>query len=198
MDEIQLIKQTFLFVEEQLKDDYSGHDMNHIKRVYDLGCRISENIECDKLIVKLALILHDIDDPKITKMNTGDCMKARIYLNTLDIDRSIAEKVCDIINKISFSKNKNEKQDLSIEGQIVQDADRLDALGAIGIARTFQYGGQNSRSMNSSLAHFDEKLFLLYDLLNTEYAKEIGVERHNFVVNFYNQFKKESLVEEKE
>ncbi len=191
MEEILLIEQTFKFVSSILEDDYSGHDMGHIKRVYNLACEISKTIECDKLIVKLAAILHDIDDPKITKMNTGDCTKARMFLNTLQYDKEFVDEVCSIINNMSFSKNKDKKQTLTIEGQIVQDADRLDAIGAVGIARTFQYGGQHNRGMNSSIDHFDDKLLKLYDLLNTEEAKTIGKPRHDFLVDFYNQFRRE-------
>ncbi|MFI3252277.1 MAG: HD domain-containing protein [bacterium] len=190
----QLIKQTFKFVNDILKDDATGHDIEHIKRVFNIGSKIVEKIECDHLVVNLALILHDIDDPKITKNYNGDCVKARIYLSTLDIEKERSDHICDIINKMSFSKNKEEKQELTLEGKIVQDADRIDALGAVGIGRTFQYGGAKGRTMLNSLEHFDEKLLHLYDLLNTKEAKSIALERHNFLVDFYMQFKKEYFV----
>lgn len=192
MEEKLLIENTFKFVASILDNDYSGHDMGHITRVYNLACEIAEKITCDKLVVKLAAILHDIDDPKITKLNTGDCTKARVYLNTLQYDKEFIDKVCDIINNMSFSKNKEKKQVLTIEGMIVQDADRIDAIGAVGIARTFQFGGQHNRGMNSSIDHFDDKLLKLYDLLNTDEAKSVAKPRHDFLVDFYNQFKEET------
>ncbi len=187
----KLIKETFDYVRKELKNDYSGHDIDHINRVYKLGCEILEKVNCNHLIVKLALILHDIDDPKVTKINTSDCKKARIYLKKQKLEENLIKDICNIINKMSFSKNKEEKQKLSLEGMIVQDADRLDAIGAVGIARTFQYGGQHNRNMMNTIEHFDDKLLKLYDLLNTKEAKEVGKQRHEFLISFYNQFHKE-------
>lgn len=186
---MDLINKTFRYVEEVLKDEYSGHDINHIKRVYKIGCDILKKVECDELVVKLALILHDIDDYKITKIKLDDCVKARSFLEKINFNK--VNEVCEIINKMSFSKNKEKKYELSIEGQIVQDADRIDAIGAVGVARTFQYGGKNNRDMQESFQHFDDKLIKLYDLLNTQSAKDIAFERHEFLISFYKQFKKE-------
>ncbi len=187
----KIIEETFEYVNEILGNDTTGHDIDHIKRVYNIGCEILEFANCNELVVKLALVLHDIDDPKLNKDYNGDCTLARNYLKNIKIEESDVNHICDIINKMSFSKNKEKKQELTFEGKIVQDADRIDALGAVGIGRTFQYGGSKNRTMLDSLEHFDDKLLHLYDLLNTDEAKKIAKERHDFLVNFYNQFKKE-------
>lgn len=186
----RLIKETFDYVYDILKDDVTGHDIDHIKRVYKIGCEILEVSNCNEEVVKLALILHDIDDPKINKDYNGDCTLARNFLEN-KVTKENANHICEIINRMSFSKNKEKKQELTFEGKIVQDADRIDALGAVGIARTFSYGGAKNRTMLNSIDHFDEKLLHLYDLLNTNEAKKIAKQRHEFLVNFYHQFKKE-------
>ncbi len=183
----QLIKDAWSFAEIQLKNEYSGHDIQHIKRVYRIGESILKKAKCNHLAVKLAIILHDVDDYKVTKIKTDDCIRAREYLNTTNLDNETIEHICYIINNMSFSKK--DKKELSYEGMIVQDADRIDALGAVGIARTFQFGGQNNREMYNSFEHFDEKLIKLYDMLNTKEAKEIALPRHEFLMSFYNQFK---------
>lgn len=190
----KIINETWKFVTKELKNEYSGHDINHIKRVHKIGMDIVDNIECDKFVVEMALILHDVDDPKITKVKTDDCIITRKYLETKNINKEQINHICNIINNMSFSKNKEIKRELTLEGKIVQDADRIDALGAVGIARTFQYGGQNNREMENSIEHFDDKLLKLYDLLNTEEAKEIAKERNEFIINFYKQIKKEMEV----
>lgn len=191
----ELIEKTFEYANEILKNDTTGHGMDHIKRVYNIGLQIlKKSVDVNKEVIILALILHDIDDPKITKDYNGDCTQARSYLKTLTISDDDQTHICNIINNMSYSKNKETKQVLTKEGQIVQDADRIDAIGAMGVARTFQYGGAKGRSMLDTISHFDEKLLLLYDLLNTKEAKEIALERHEFVVNFYNQFHKEYTI----
>lgn len=188
---MNIIDKTWNFVTKELENEYSGHDINHIKRVHKIGMQIANKIECDKFVVEMAIILHDVDDPKITKVKTDDCIITRKFLNTLNIDVKQIEEICNIINNMSFSKNKEIKRSLTLEGKIVQDADRIDALGAVGIARTFQFGGQNNREMENSIQHFDDKLLKLYSLLNTTEAKEIAKPRYDFIVNFYNQIKQE-------
>ena len=153
-----------------------------------------KNIECNKVLVELAVVLHDVDDYKVTGNKSDDLVNCKKYLNTQDLTEEEKELVCDIIKNVSFSKNKDKIQNLSIEAKIVQDADRIDAIGAVGIARAFQFGGKNNRNMygkNSTLNHFDEKLLKIYDMLNLEESKKIAKERHEFLVEFYNQFKNE-------
>ena len=115
---------------------------------------------------------------------------ARRFLETQNLSTEEIEQICSIIN-VSFSKNRGKSPE-SIEGKIVQDADRLDALGAIGIARTFAYGGKNGRSLEESLQHFYDKLLLLKDEMNTEEAKRLATERHKYLEGFIAEFKVEA------
>lgn len=194
MNNTTILYNTYEFVKKQLCDELTGHDISHIMRVYALAAEIMKGIQCDELVVKLATLLHDVDDYKITKVNSNDCIRARAFLHTQDLDIKTIEEVCYIINHMSFSKNRDVKYKLSIEGEIVQDADRIDALGAIGIARTFQYGGKNNRPMNESFAHFDDKLIKLYNLLNTDEARKVAKSRHDMLMNFYLQYKIENNI----
>lgn len=204
-----LIDKTILFVKEQLKDTEGGHDWFHIERVYKNSLLIAQNETCDLTIVQLGALLHDIAD---SKFHDGDenigPKTARSFLETEKVDEVTIQLVINIIKNISFKGGNFEKQFHSKELEIVQDADRLDALGAIGIARTFNYGGFKSRALynpeiapnltmskeeykNSdapTLNHFYEKLFLLKDKMNTKTGKKIALERHQYMENFLSQF----------
>jgi len=151
--------------------------------------------EADTGIVALAALLHDADDHKL--FYTENNRNARAFLNAQKLDPETIDRICRDINAVSFSKNGAKKPE-TIEGRIVQDADRLDALGAVGIARTFAYGGAKSRSLADSLSHFDEKLLLLYDLLNTDEAKRIALPRYRFLKAFYDRFREETATTEQE
>ena len=133
-------------------------------------------------------MLHDVDDSKIFK--TKDNENAYKILESQKVDKTLINPVIAGINEISFSKNKDKKPS-TIEAQIVQDADRLDAIGAIGIARTFAYGGSTSRPLESSIEHFHDKLLKLKDLRNTKEAKEIAASRHEFLLDFLDEYEKE-------
>lgn len=113
------------------------------------------------------------------------------FLKTHNVDEENIEKVCQIIDEISFSHNQNNKPS-SLEAMIVQDADRLDAMGAIGVARTFAYGGKNNRPLSSSIQHFHDKLLLLKDMMNTETGKKMAEGRHQFLVDFLKEYEKET------
>ena len=145
--------------------------------------------EANKQIIALEALLHDADDPKI--FNTENNENAYTFLNSQYLDKSLINSVIAGINEISFSKNKD-KIPSTIERKIVQDADRLDAMGAIGIARTFAYGGSKSRSIESSIEHFHEKLLCLKDLMNTKEAKKIAEERHQVLLDFLAEYDKET------
>ena len=121
-------------------------------------------------------------------MRTG-----RNFLKSANVDPETTDRICEVINSVSFSKNRGKKPE-TIEGQIVQDADRLDAIGAIGIDRTFAFGGKHNRSLESSIDHFHEKLLLLKDMLNTEKAKELAESRHLFMELFLDEWEKETEV----
>ncbi len=208
----QIIDKTIDFVKEKLQGAEAGHDWYHIERVWKLSKKIAAKESCDIEIVELGALLHDIADPKFHNGDETVAPKvATEFLQSLNFPSDRIEKVVFIINNISF-KNRNEApEDLPIELKIVQDADRIDAIGAIGIARTFNFGGfknnlmydpnippqvgmskeEYKKSNGTTINHFYEKLLLLKDLLNTDSAKEIAEERHQFMLSFLDQFYKE-------
>lgn len=204
-----IIDKTILFVKKQLQDAEGGHDWFHIERVFKNAVLIAQEEDCDVTVVKLGALLHDIAD---SKFHDGDeeigPKMARTFLESENVSEGIIEHVVQIIQNISFKGGNFEKTFSSIELEIVQDADRLDALGAIGIARTFNYGGFKNRPIyNPSIApklnmtkeeykksdsptlnHFYEKLLLLKDKMNTETGKKLAQERHRFMETFLSQF----------
>lgn len=209
---MELIKKTIEFVKEKLEGTESGHDWFHIERVWKLSLKIQEKEGGDKLIIELAALLHDIADPKFH--NGDETVAAKIvneFLSSQDLDPEIIKKVIFIIENMSFKNRNDAPKDLPLELKIVQDADRLDAIGAIGIARTFNFGGYKNnlmyhpdiepklnqskeeykRSNGTTINHFYEKLLLLKDLLNTDTAKEIAEHRHQFMLQFLDEFYKE-------
>lgn len=206
---MSLIDSTILFVKEKLQNAEGGHDWFHIERVYKNALLIANDEVCDVQIVKLGALLHDIAD---SKFNNGDELVgpkvAREFLELQKVPEDVIDHVIKIIGNISFKGGNFEKKFDSIELQIVQDADRLDAIGAIGIARTFNYGGFKNRQLYNpniapnlkmskeeykkneapTLNHFYEKLLLLKDKMNTQTGKEIAQERHKFMELFLSQF----------
>ena len=204
-----LIDNTILFVKQQLENAEGGHDWFHIERVYKNALLIAEGVDCDLIVVKLGALLHDIAD---SKFHGGDetvgPKTARAFLESQNVSEDIILHVIAIIENISFKGGNFEKKFNSKELEIVQDADRLDAIGAIGIARTFNYGGFKNRplynpniqpnmnmnkeeyknSESPTLNHFYEKLLLLKDKMNTETGKKIAQKRHNFMMTFLSQF----------
>lgn len=209
---MELIRETIEFVKEKLEGTESGHDWFHIERVWKLSLKIQEKEGGDKLIIELAALLHDVADPKFH--NGDETVAAKIvneFLSSKDLDPEIIKKVIFIIENMSFKNRNDAPKDLPLELKIVQDADRLDAIGAIGIARTFNFGGYKNnlmyhpdiepklnqskeeykRSNGTTINHFYEKLLLLKDLLNTNTAKEIAEHRHQFMLQFLDEFYKE-------
>ena len=204
-----IIDNTILFVKQQLENAEGGHDWFHIERVYKNALLIAEGEDCDLTVVKLGAALHAIAD---SSFHAGDepvgPNRARAFLESQNVSEDIILHVIAIIENISFKGGNFEKKFNSKELEIVQDADRLDAIGAIGIARTFNYGGFKNRplynpniqpnmnmnkeeyknSESPTLNHFYEKLLLLKDKMNTETGKEIAQKRHNFMVSFLSQF----------
>ena len=204
-----LINNTILFVKKQLEDAEGGHDWFHIERVFKNALLIAENEDCNVTVVKLGALLHDIADSKFYDGDEKIGPKtARIFLESQNVSEDIISHVIAIIENISFKGGNFEKKFNSKELEIVQDADRLDAIGAIGIARTFNYGGFKNRplfnpniqpnlnmskeeyknSESPTLNHFYEKLLLLKDKMNTETGKEIAQKRHDFMITFLAQF----------
>ena len=158
-------------------------------RVYHNAQKIMEAYpEADTFIVSLSALLHDADDHKL--FHTENNGNARRFLREHSIRPDIEERICEAVNAVSFSKNRGRIPE-TIEGRIIQDADRLDAVGAIGIARTFAYGGKHGRTPEASIAHFHEKLLLLKDLMNTEKAREMAESRHTFMEQFLREWERE-------
>ncbi len=212
-----LIENTVQFVKEKLQGAEAGHDWFHIERVWKLSKKIADTEAANQEVVELAALLHDIADPKF---HDGDESLAltvsKDFLQSQNVSDEVTSQVLFIIQNISF-KNRGEVPDiLPIELQIVQDADRLDAIGAIGIARTFNFGGfKNNRmydpeipprigmskeeykkSNGTTINHFYEKLLLLKDLMHTEKAKEIATKRHLLMLNFLDEFYREWKADE--
>jgi len=205
----EVIAQTKNYIKNLLQQDSTGHDWWHIHRVYNLAVHLAKKENANLFVVELAALLHDIAD---WKFNKGDdqlgVQLARQWLNELAVETSTIDHVCAIINDMPFKGAGTSSTMSTLEGMIVQDADRLDALGAIGIARTFAYGGYAGRpphdptiqpKLHTSFAeykqhqgttinHFHEKLFLLKNRMNTATAKAIAEKRHLLMENFVNEF----------
>ena len=164
----------------------------HTMRVYRLAMRIAGTEDhCDREIVALASLLHDADDHKLFETRNNE--NARSFLMEAEVPKDRTERIIAVINSVSFSQNRGKTPE-TIEAMIVQDADRLDAMGAIGIARTFAYGGEHQRPMEESVRHFYDKLLLLKDMMNTEAARTIAGKRHEYLLQFLQELREETEV----
>lgn len=174
--------------------DATGHDFNHMKRVAMMARNIAISSHANPFTCEVAGWLHDIGDRKLFSNPDDAIVQMNEFLISISFEREQVNDINNIINMISFQKGKVPR---SLEGKIVQDADRLDAIGAIGIARTFQYGGAHNQMIynkeqdNTSIQHFYDKLLKIKDKLHTEEAKRIAEERHEFMEKFLNQFYRE-------
>ena len=178
------------YVRELFAGNADGHGFDHTLRVWRNAMLIAETEpECDRETVALAALLHDADDHKL--FATENNANARRFLEDHGITGEKAERICETVNSVSFSKNRGKRPETP-EGRIVQDADRLDAIGAVGIARTFAYGGKHGRTPEDSIEHFHEKLLLLKDMMNTEKAKELAGARHAFMEEFLREWDAET------
>ncbi|WP_372944887.1 HD domain-containing protein [Muriicola sp.] len=211
MNTTEIVESTIDFVRETLGDAEGGHDWFHTQRVFRNALLLAKDEDVDVLVVSLGALLHDIAD---AKFHDGDesigPRMAREFLSSIEVEEEIIDKVCFIIEKISFKNSIGREKEVkhSLELQVVQDADRLDALGAIGIARAFQYGGYKNRkiydpdispnlkmdkeaykkSEGPTINHFYEKLLLLRDRMNTQTGKRIAAQRHEFLLSYLEQF----------
>lgn len=203
------LKQTEIYAKNLFKNEGTGHDWWHIHRVRNMALKIAETEGGDPFIIELAALLHDVDDWKIKGAENGS--KAEAWLKNINASKTVTKEILEIIEQVSFKGAGVETSATSIEAKIVQDADRLDAIGAIGIARTFAYGGNKGRQiylpeikpeMHSdfesykkgtapTINHFYEKLLLLKNRLNTPTAIEMAKKRHIFMEQFLEQFFKE-------
>jgi len=204
-----LLDKTCEFVKQRLQNTESGHDWLHIERVYQNALQLIESISCNKTIVLVAVLVHDLND---SKFNAGKeqaiLAEIKTFLRNAGMLEEGISQVENIIENMSFRHSFHQQKEKSIEFQIVQDADRLDAIGAIGIARAFSYGGYKQRafydetlpaithqssdsyqnSKAATISHFYEKLLLLKDQMNTPAAKKLAEKRHRFMLDFLKQF----------
>ena len=210
---MDLLQQTIAFAKTKLATFDGGHDWLHTERVLKMSQHIQQQEGAgDPEVIDLAAVLHDIADTKFhdgAETDGGDMAYGFLVSNGLDSGK--AEHIRKIINNISFRKRLQREEIATIEFQIVQDADRIDAMGAIGIARAFNYGGFKNRALYDpeipvqqytsaetyrhspapTLNHFYEKLFLLKDLMNTATGRKLALERHRFMVEFVKRFEQE-------
>ncbi len=211
MNKNLIIQKTAEYIKQEFQDDSSGHDWWHIYRVWKNALAISEHENADAFIVELAALLHDLDDWKFNASEDETPRRAQAWMESCGVDLKINARVCEIITHISYKGAGVENKMNSLEGFIVQDADRLDAIGAIGIGRAFAYGGYKNRMMydpdsppemhatfeqyknskSATINHFYEKLLLLKDMMNTATAKKIAEERHEVMLRFLDQFMQE-------
>ena len=187
------------------ENDYSGHDAWHSLRVNRVALKLAETEQCDKRLIAIASLLHDVDDAKL--FTNDNYQNAKRIMTLANVDDNTAHKVIRIIKQVPFKGTESKIPD-TIEGKIVQDADRLDAMGAIGIARTFAYSGakgrdiynpailpmlnqnagKHTRNNGTAVDHFYEKLFLLKNMMNTKQAREIAEKRDLFMREYIAEF----------
>lgn len=211
MTKAQIVQKTADFIQEKFSEEGTGHDWWHMYRVWQLAKHIAKQEGGDMFTIELAALLHDIAD---WKFNDGDSTKgareASSWLEQLGVEQSVIDEVTFIVEHISYKGGMGKYKMRSIEGKVVQDADRLDALGAIGVARTFAFGGSAGRpiydphvkpmqyksvkefkdkiAVNHTINHFYEKLLLLKDKMNTKTGKQIAQARHKYMEDFLKEF----------
>ena len=203
-----MIENAIEYVKQIFANDYSGHDYHHTMRIYRLAVQIAKKEKADLLIVQLAALLHDVDDAKLSPETYATKKNAIDFMESNGVDNKMIEIVCKIIAEVSFV-GIDSVVPSTIEGECVQDADRLDAMGAIGIARTFAYGGSKGRKIyapdikplvnmskeeyrqnqdSTSVNHFYEKLLLLKDMMNMETAKRMAEHRQAVMEAYLEEF----------
>ena len=210
MENDHLLRTTENFVKSVLEGDSSGHDWWHIHRVRNLALMIAKSEGADLFVVELAALLHDIDDWKLVDTGVEE-PKTRNWLRNCNVEENVADRICRIIEGVSFKGAGVNTSTNDIECKALQDADRLDAIGAIGIARTFAYGGSRGRGIYDpgippemhtdfenykksnapTINHFYEKLLLLKDQMQTKMGRTLAEQRHDFMVRFLDQFYEE-------
>lgn len=202
-----IINDALEFVKNTFHEDYGGHDYFHTLRVYQMAVRLAEQEHADLITVQLAALLHDVDDRKLSPETCIHKDRAAAFLRSHGVSSPMIETICKIIDEVSF-RGTDSAVPATVEGKCVQDADRLDAMGAIGIARAFAYGGSHHRvlydpgikpavNMNAgkyqshistTINHFYEKLFQLKAFMNTDTAKKIAGQREEYMKTYLAEF----------
>lgn len=195
------------YIQEIFRTDYSGHDASHTLRVCRTVRRLAEAEGADLFIVQLAALLHDVDDRKLSPETCSNKERAVFFMKSQGLDKDVIRQVCTIIGEVAYA-GRDSVVPSTIEGKCVQDADRLDALGAVGVARAFAYGGSHGRVMydpnepptldmsgeeyhrhvSTTVNHFYEKLFLLEDMMNTDAARALARHRSRYMRDFLEEF----------
>lgn len=197
MENKDILIKTQEYIKETFLREGTGHDYYHIERVVINSRKILQTEKADGFLVELAAWLHDLGDHKLHNGVDKSEELINAFLNSLVVEQPIIDRVIEIVSQVSFSKGNRQS---SIEAEIVQDADRLDAIGAIGIARCFAYGGSKHRILyspdekekeSSSIQHFYDKLLKIKGLINTESAKLIAARRHSFMEEYLAEFYRE-------
>ena len=206
MNKALILEKTRDFVKEKMYKEGSGHDWFHVERVCNMAKYLAQKESADMFIVEMTALLHDIDDWKFSDVYNTTVTEE--FLKSVEVSEEDSNRILNIIKTMSYKGGVVDSTQNTTEGMVVQDADRLDALGAIGIARAFAYGGSKNRSMydpsikpidfksldevknkdNHTINHFYEKLFKLKDLMNTNTAKEIAKKRHKYMEDFIEEF----------
>lgn len=211
MTQKDIIKKTSGYIKQEFGDDSSGHDWWHIYRVWKNAITICERERANMFVVELAALLHDLDDWKFNEAEDETPQRAKAWMESCGVDADVIHQVCEITMNVSYKGAQVQNKMKSLEGFIVQDADRLDAIGAIGIGRAFAYGGYRNTPMydpetqnqmhesfeeyrnskSATINHFYEKLLLLKDMMNTPTAQRIAEQRHEVMLRFLDQFMNE-------
>lgn len=206
----QLINNTIAYVKDVFATDFSGHDYFHTMRVYKMATMLAVKENADLQLVQLAALLHDVDDRKLSSETCENKDRAVAFMQSQNLTEDVIDRVKEMIGEVSFMGT-DSVTPKTLEGKCVQDADRLDALGAMGIARAFAYGGNHNRVMydptippamnmskeeyqnhiSTTVNHFYEKLFLLKDMMNTESAKAIAENRERYMREYIDEFMNE-------
>ncbi|MGP1595094.1 MAG: HD domain-containing protein [Treponema sp.] len=204
---VKIIQDAEKYAESIFREDFSGHDFFHTMRVFRAATYIAEKENADIFIIQLAALLHDVDDRKLSPRTTANKDRAVSFMKSKKMNDDLCKTIVSIIEEVSYT-GKDSNKPSSIEGMCVQDADRLDALGAVGIARAFAYSGSRHRPIydpsikprmdmgkeeyqnhvSTTINHFYEKLFYLKDLMNTDTAKRIAEQREQYMKNFLTTF----------
>lgn len=203
----EIINNAIAYVKEVFATDFSGHDYFHTMRVYKMATNLAIKENADLQLVQLAALLHDVDDRKLSPKTCENKDRAVAFMRSQNLSEDIIDRVREMIGEVSFM-GKDSVIPKTLEGKCVQDADRLDALGAMGIARAFAYGGNHNRVMydpgippalnmskdeyrnhvSTTVNHFYEKLFLLKDMMNTDSAREIAESRERYMKEYIDEF----------